>query len=373
VSEVRPARPPALREARALEATGVPNGLQGPAAPAGPPPPIAPAADLPSPDVLSVPEPSFDQQMGTLAARAAACFRSIAASRSIPVQEAEAIATELIALAPLEHGRDLRGFYTESPDWLASHSMIVAGLGVHLARALEWTPGQVKKFALACLLHDVGMLFIPRHFLIAPGKLNPAQRAQVQRHPQIGREVIQGSRAFGAQIHLVAQDHHERWDGSGYPSGKKGKEVDLPARIVGFLDCFAALISSRPHRPALLYTQALRFMSHATVLGLHDPTILMHFRNIFTDLPVGSWLRLVDGRIGRVVGADPGNPRRHCIRILEERPGLRDETPVWMETEEPSATEIPPPAARHALSAGDPSPAEHRVQVSGSQATNSLS
>jgi len=275
--------------------------------------------------------------------RTETCFRRIASTHMIPVEEVETIASDLIEMSPIRRGLDLRAFYaTGSTDWLAAHSLLVSGLGIHLVESLEWTPGQVMKFALACILHDIGMLFVPRESLIHPRQLKRSERELIEKHTEIGREIIQGSRAWGAQVHLVAQDHHERWNGAGYPLGKKGKEVDLPSRLVAFLDCFGALIATRPYRKPLLYSQALHAMSALTELGHHDPSILIHFRNVFTELPVGSCLQLKDGRVGRVVGKDPRNARRHRIRILGSPAGEKSESPIWIESEENVLSEIHP-------------------------------
>ncbi len=288
-------------------------------------------------------EPGPKLGMLMLFRRLEICFKRIAASRQIPVKEMEAIACDLIEMAPIRRGWDLRVFCaTGSPDWIAGHSLLVAGLGIYLAEALEWTPGQVKKFALACMLHDIGMLFVPRKILLAPRPLTRSERVLLESHTDLGRDLILSSRAWGAQVHLVAQDHHERWNGCGYPRGKKEKEVDLPSRLVAFLDCFGALISKRPHRTPLLYSQALHTMSALTELGQHDPAILRHFRNVFTDLPVGSCLSLKDGRIGRVVARDPGNPRRHRVRILETVASEKPDPPIWIDSESAVLSEIYP-------------------------------
>ncbi len=305
-----------------------------------------PATVLSQPTAELRAEPSADPAMAVLLKRTEAFFRMVAATRAISVEEAEAIAGDLIVFAPIRHGRDLRSFATVgSSDWLPAHSLLVTGLGIHFAESLGWTQGQVKKFALACLLHDVGMLFIPRQRLLSPHPLSKADRLVFEKHPAAGRELIQNTQAWGAQIHLVAHDHHERWDGSGYPGRKKGKEADLPARIVGFLDCFAALVTHRPHRPPILYSEALRHLAQETEQGRHDPLVLAHFRTIFTDLPVGAFLRLKDGRLGRVISADSRNPGRHRIRILTAGHASGVDEPLWIETAVPEVTEILPPYA----------------------------
>ncbi len=288
-------------------------------------------------------EPLADPALAVLLKRTEALFRMVTATRAISVEAAEAIAGDLIAFAPIRHGRDLRSFAAvTSVDWLPAHSLLVTGFGTHFAESLGWTPGQVKKFALACLLHDVGMLFLPRQTLLSPHPLTRADRLALEKHPAAGRELIQNTQAWGAQIHLVAQDHHERWDGTGYPGCKKGKEVDLPARIVGFLDCLAALVTQRPHRPAIPYSAALKHLARETEQGRHDPLILKHFRTIFTDLPVGACLRLKDGRLGRVIAADSRKPGRHRIRILTGGLPNGGDDPLWIETAAPEVTEILP-------------------------------
>jgi hypothetical protein len=139
----------------------------------------------------------------------------------------------------------------------------------------------------------------------------------------------------------------------GYPRRKKGKEVDLPARLVAFLDCYGALVSPRPHRAPLLYSQALRAMAALTEIGLHDPSILQHFRNVFSELPGGSFLRLVDGRVGRVVGRDPRSRRRYRLRLIDGLTSKRPEPPFWIDAES-IAREIHPRYEALTVLAGDP-------------------
>ncbi len=339
-------------------------GKDRPAFAGGPAPDPAPAAGVSPEGLKDVP----DLGMLSLARRTASCFEDIRLSRSVPVEDLEAIAAELIGMAPLRRGKDLRIFAAGGSQFpISSHCLVVAGLGIHLAEALEWTPGQVKKFALACLLHDIGMLFIPPQILGANRALERSERLEVERHCELGAELIQGSHAWGAQVCLVAQDHHERWNGMGYPRRKKGKDVDLPSRMVAFLDCFGALISRRPHRPPLLYSQALKTMSALTEIGLHDPAILVHFRNVFTEMPVGSCLRLKDGRVGRVVGRDLRDHRRYRLRIIDPSPVRRPEPPVWIDPE-CIASEIQPSYDLVPVLPSEPGPAR-RVEIAGARST----
>ena len=261
-----------------------------------------------------------DIGLGLLSRRLDACFRTIAGSRTVPVDEIEGITSDLIELDRRHEGRALRPRGGPGDgDWIAGHSLLVAGLALRLAESLDWQPGQVKKLVLACLLHDAGMLFVPRKILRAPRALTPAERREVARHPDAGREAIQRAGAWGAQVHLIAQDHHERWNGSGYPRGKTGREVDLPSRMVAFLDTFAALISWRPFRGPLLAGEALEAMTTLTARGLYDPAILAHFRNVLGGGSLDHLPRAARRRPSMAAG-ESGNlqpPQR--IRISPER------------------------------------------------------
>ena len=283
-----------------------------------------------------------DSGMSGILRRTINCFRAIALNRAIPVEEVERIASDLISLAPVRRGRDIRSFCDAEVDQVVSHSLLVTGLGIHLAQSLDWTGGQIKKFALACLLHDIGMLFIPRTVLQEPRELTRKERDLVELHPEMGREIIQSSHAWGAQIHLVAQDHHERWNGSGYPRRRKGKEIDLPSRMVSFLDCFGALVSARPHRTPQLYSQALKTMAGLTELGHYDPSVLAHFRNVFTEYPVGSCLKLKDGRTGWVVGRDSRGSQRIRLKLWAGKEMVAEDPLVWIDSGEAVAAEIHP-------------------------------
>jgi hypothetical protein len=250
-----------------------------------------------------------DVGLSILRRRVGVAFQTIARCRTIPVESIESIVSDLVSGGLVPGGRSLRSLGAPSPgDWLAAHSLLVAGLGLHLAEALGWKPGQVRKFVLGCLLHDVGMLFVPRRILIVPRPLTPSEREEVERHPGAGRELIERAAAWGVQIHQMAQDHHERWNGAGYPLRKREKEVDLAARMVAFLTEFAALISWRPHRQPYTPAEAIGIMAGLTERGLFDPAVLAHFRNIFVGIGYGS--------------AVPSDPLAPPLDDVRDRPGI---------------------------------------------------
>jgi putative two-component system response regulator len=130
-----------------------------------------------------------------------------------------------------------------------------------LAATAGWAPELVDRIRLAAPMHDVGKIGIPDAILLKPGKLTPEEFAIMQKHAQLGAQMLSGSRSPVLCIaREIALCHHERWDGTGYPSGLKGVEIPESARIVAIVDVFDALTHDRVYRPALEPSEVLRVM-----------------------------------------------------------------------------------------------------------------
>jgi putative two-component system response regulator len=104
---------------------------------------------------------------------------------------------------------------------------------------------------LAAQMHDVGKIGVPDAVLQKSGPLDPEERAVIERHTLIGRQILSGSASPLIQAaEIVAATHHERWDGTGYPEGLKGDEIPIAGRIAAVADVFDALTSARAYKPA---------------------------------------------------------------------------------------------------------------------------
>lgn len=217
-----------------------------------------------------------DRVAGDLLRRTQGLFLEIQATRSISVARTEELVDLLLARLNGAVPMDLRRLYTGiSADIVPAHSLLSAALSAHVARCLGWNVESFRNLVLAGLLHDIGMVFVPGEALKAPRLLTDEERAEVQSHTRIGYALISGTGGWSEEVALAARDHHERWDGSGYPSGMRGAEVIFPARLVALLDMMAALLGPRPHRNALDRATALGKVSRALELGLFDPSF--HF------------------------------------------------------------------------------------------------
>lgn len=131
------------------------------------------------------------------------------------------------------------------------HTRRVGETSARIAAALGLPATDVELVRRSAPLHDVGKIGVPDGVLLKPGKLTDDERALMQRHAEIGRDLLSEGRSEVLRMaESIAWAHHERWDGSGYPRGLSREAIPLPARIVALADVFDALSSDRPYRAA---------------------------------------------------------------------------------------------------------------------------
>src|SRR5499427_2851256 len=151
-----------------------------------------------------------------------------------------------------------------------------------LARALGMTDNEIHGVKTAALLHDIGKLAVPEHILSKPGPLTQEEFQKIRIHPQVGAEII-GAVPFPYPVAPLILSHHERWDGKGYPSGLKGEEIPLGARILTAVDYFDALISVRPYHKAMSCAEAFDVLRQES--GRHlDPRVVSTFIEMYPAL-----------------------------------------------------------------------------------------
>jgi len=152
-----------------------------------------------------------------------------------------------------------RAVDSNSP-WTAGHSERVTDLAMELGRELGLPPDEIDQLHRGGLLHDIGKIGVPPTILDKPGKLTEEEFAVIRRHPSKGAEILEPIPNLRQVIPIVLQ-HHERFDGKGYPNGLKEESISLQARILALADVVDALISDRPYRPGwsrekvLVYTR----------------------------------------------------------------------------------------------------------------------
>jgi putative nucleotidyltransferase with HDIG domain len=136
------------------------------------------------------------------------------------------------------------------------HLQRVRVYAMELARDLGLTADETEALRAASVLHDIGKLAVPEHIISKPGKLTPEEFEKMKVHPIVGAEILEQV-DFPYPVVPIVRAHHEKWDGSGYPSGLKGEAIPIGARILSAVDCLDALSSDRQYRNALPLDEAM--------------------------------------------------------------------------------------------------------------------
>ena len=162
------------------------------------------------------------------------------------------------------------------------HSRRVTLLTVELARLMGINEDELVHVRRSALLHDIGKIAVPDSILHKPGPLTEAEWDIMRKHPQIAIEMLEPIEYLRPAL-AIPLNHHERWDGTGYPHGIKGEEIPLAARIFAVVDVWDALSSDRPYRKAWPYEKIVEHMRQQS--GTHfDPKVV----ELFLKMMVGT-------------------------------------------------------------------------------------
>jgi putative nucleotidyltransferase with HDIG domain len=168
---------------------------------------------------------------------------------------------------------EMRDAYT------AGHQRRVARIAEAIASEMGLTADRIHGLRLASIVHDVGKIKVPAEILSKPGKLSKFEYELIREHPRAGHDILK-SVSFPWPIADIVLQHHERLDGSGYPSGLKGDAILLEARILGVADVVEAWTSHRPYRAALGLDAALTEIQRGSGM-LYDPAVIEACVRIF--------------------------------------------------------------------------------------------
>ena len=135
------------------------------------------------------------------------------------------------------------------------HCQRLAAYATSVGKALQLSEEDLAALFRGGYLHDVGKIGIPDEILLKPGRLSDSEYHQIQQHPVIGDRLCGELRSL-RQVRPIVRHHHERLDGSGYPDGLKGDAIPLLAQIMGIVDVYDAITTTRPYKPAATTEQA---------------------------------------------------------------------------------------------------------------------
>jgi putative nucleotidyltransferase with HDIG domain len=193
-------------------------------------------------------------------------------------------AIELVAAEEAYLGTRVRSLLVRLADRDTSteeHTRRVALLAARVAEELKLPPSSRRHLAVGGLLHDIGKLSVPLEILNKPGSLTDEEFAEIRRHPESGRRLLDELGGFSETVRSLVSDHHERLDGTGYPRGLKGGDLTIETRILAACDVYDALVSDRVYRAAWTPERALELLHSDSGTGF-DPRVVDALERIVT-------------------------------------------------------------------------------------------
>lgn len=169
-------------------------------------------------------------------------------------------------------------------DDTGQHAARVGHMSALVARRLEQPEAYASLLEMSARLHDIGKVGIPDAILLKPGRLDTFERAEMERHCEIGAALLDGSESDLLQLaRSVALTHHERWDGTGYPQGLQERDIPLEGRIVAVVDVFDALTHARPYKRPWGVEATIELITREA--GRHfDPDVVVAFVTLVRDI-----------------------------------------------------------------------------------------
>lgn len=186
-----------------------------------------------------------------------------------------------------------------------------------IGKTMSLTSLEMYRLAVGAMLHDIGSMFIPEDVLNKQGKLTDAEYKLVQTHTEEGYRFAKDEFNLPMRSYLAILQHHERYDGTGYPMQKAGEDISPYGRIVAIADVFDALSSRRRQREALNPAQAFKTIVEG-VGTQFDPVFVRAFMERVSPYPIGYTLKMPDGKVGIVVENFQGKPFNPSVRVIEE-------------------------------------------------------
>jgi HD-GYP domain-containing protein (c-di-GMP phosphodiesterase class II) len=198
---------------------------------------------------------------------------------------------------------------------LAKSLVNTAILSALIAMELKQPNHKIVQMVTGAMLHDVGMLRMPKEIVEKKGGLSEAELQRIKSHTLYAYKIVTKELLYPEDVGIIVLQHHERWDGEGYPRRIAGTAIDLGARIVSVADAFEAMVSKKPYRNSMMGYQAMKNLLSDN-LRRFDPNVVKAFIQTMGIYPIGSIVLLNNGAMARVQEVSATAPLRPRIRIL---------------------------------------------------------
>lgn len=197
------------------------------------------------------------------------------------------------------------------------HSVNVTVLSIVLGVALKLNKDELYKLGLGALLHDIGKVYVPVEILNKPSKLTPGEFEVMKKHSEAGYRHVKENYNLNVKSYIGILQHHERYDGLGYPDGRAGEQINLYGRIISICDVYDALTSDRPYRKGMIPSEAMEYIMGGSSI-MFDPRLVQAFMKKVAPYPVGMCVRLSNNYTGIVLENYEDFCMRPRLRIFKK-------------------------------------------------------
>jgi HD-GYP domain-containing protein (c-di-GMP phosphodiesterase class II) len=205
---------------------------------------------------------------------------------------------------------------------LFAHAVNVCVFALVIGKSQGFDKQRLENLGLGALLHDVGMLRLPRNVFRKRGAYTLQERQLIRQHPRLGVAILAAAQDLREDVRRIIAEHHEHLDGSGYPGGLRGFQICPLSEIVGIVDLYDTLLSGRTGRPALPPAQAIRELYKYGLQGQCDRGWVGRTIRCLGIYPVGSLVELNTGERGVVLVVNPCDALRPTVKIVWDPSGL---------------------------------------------------
>ncbi len=201
-------------------------------------------------------------------------------------------------------------------DYTYYHSVSVAVLSIVLGVALDMEREELLNLGFSALFHDIGKVFVNKDVLNKEGKLTPSEFEEIKSHSELGYNHIKSGYPISSASFMGILDHHEKYEGGGYPNNLQGDKISWYGRIIAVADVYDALTSDRPYRKALLPSDAMEYIMGST-MTMFDPKVVEVFVKKIAPYPIGTCVKLSNGSTGIVLENFENLCMRPRVRIFQ--------------------------------------------------------
>lgn len=243
-------------------------------------------------------------------------LEDVRAGKRVQSQETRVVINELI---------DGAGRHPQTAQWMiilqaenrqiARHSMNVSVLAATFGRFLGWNDTLVSAVSEGALLHDAGMVRVPRWLLEKPGPLTQQEFRLVRMHADYTAKLLQMDGGYDPRVIEIVRHHHERIDGTGYPAGLRGHEIPHYVQLVSIVDVYESMTAEKPYERALTPSLALTRL-HRRADAHFDRQLVEAFIRCIGIYPLSSLVRLQNGALGIVVSSQEENRLKPVLLLV---------------------------------------------------------